>query len=66
MKCREVVAGQVGQVGWLGDDILVEFGQKFLGEKLTVRQCTVLMQQPVVLLPSKFAAKSSYIFNQPL
>jgi hypothetical protein len=41
----------------------VVFGQKFPGEKGSVRQCVVMMQQPVLLSP-KFEAKSSHIFMQ--
>jgi hypothetical protein len=39
------------------------FGQKFPGEKGSVRRCVVVMQQPIFLLP-KFGAKSSYVFTQ--
>jgi hypothetical protein len=41
----------------------VVFGKKFPGEKGIVKQCVVVMQQPVILL-SKFGAKSSHIFTQ--
>jgi hypothetical protein len=38
-------------------------GQKFPNEKGSVRQCVVVMPQPVVLL-QKFRARSSHIFTQ--
>jgi hypothetical protein len=40
-----------------GDDSLDVFGQKFPGEKERVRQCIVVLQQPVHLSP-KFGTKS--------
>jgi hypothetical protein len=43
-----------------GDESHVAFGQKFTGEKGSVRRC-VVMQLPVLLLP-KFGGKSSHIF----
>jgi hypothetical protein len=46
-----------------GDDSHIVFGQKFPGEKVNVKQCDIVMQQPVRLSP-KFGAKSSYIFTQ--
>jgi hypothetical protein len=52
-------------VGWVEDDRHVIFGQKFTGEKGIVRQCVVLIKQPVILLP-KFGEKSSHIFKQSL
>jgi hypothetical protein len=36
---------------------------KVSGGKRNVRQCVVVMQQPVLLLP-KFGAKSSHMFTQ--
>jgi hypothetical protein len=39
------------------------FGQKFPGEKGSVRWCVVMMQQPVLLSPN-FGAKSLHIFMQ--
>jgi hypothetical protein len=39
------------------------FGQKFPGEKGSVRMCVVIIQQPVPLLP-KFRTKTSHIFTQ--
>jgi hypothetical protein len=51
-------------VWWVGDKSHVIFGQKFLGEKGSVKWCVVVMQQPVILLPM-FDAKSSHIFTQP-
>jgi hypothetical protein len=49
------------QVG--GDYSQVVFGQKFPGEKGSVRQCIAMMLQPVILSP-KFGVKSSHIFTQ--
>jgi hypothetical protein len=46
----------------VGDDSHV-FGQKFPGEKGSLRQSVVMMQQPVLLSP-KFRAKSSHNFMQ--
>jgi hypothetical protein len=46
----------------VGDDSHVVFGQKFTGEKESVRRCVVVMQQ-LVLLSSKFGAKSLHIFT---
>jgi hypothetical protein len=46
-------------------DSHVVFGQTFPGGKGSVRQCIVMMQQPVLLSP-KFEAKSSHIFTQSL
>jgi hypothetical protein len=43
----------------VGDDSRVVFGQKFPGEKESVRWCIVVNKQPVLLLP-----KSSHIFTQ--
>jgi hypothetical protein len=40
-------------------------GQKFPGEKGSLIQCIVVMQQPILLLP-KFGVKSSHIFIQSL
>jgi hypothetical protein len=42
-----------------GDDCLVAFGKKFPGEKVNVRQCVVVMQQPVLSSP-----ESLCIFTQ--
>jgi hypothetical protein len=44
-------------------DSYVVFGKKFCGEKGSVRQCVVVMQQPV-LLSSKFEVKYSHILTQ--
>jgi hypothetical protein len=41
------------------------FIKKFLSEKRNVRQCDVVMQQPV-LLSSKFGLNSSHISTQSL
>jgi hypothetical protein len=46
-----------------GDDSHLAFCQKFPGEKVSVRRCVVVVQQPVPLLP-KFGAKSSHILTQ--
>jgi hypothetical protein len=43
-----------------GDNSLVIFGQEFPGKRGSVRQCIVMMQQPILL----FGAKSSHIFTQ--
>jgi hypothetical protein len=51
------------KVGWVVDDSHVVFGQKFSGEKGSVRQCVVVMQQPVFLSPM-FRVKSSHILMQ--
>jgi hypothetical protein len=51
--------GQVRGVGWVGDNSHVVFGQKFPGEKGSVRWCIVVVQQPLVLSP-KFRAKSAH------
>jgi hypothetical protein len=40
-----------------GDDSNVVFGQKFPGEKGSVRWCIDMMQQPVILSPN-FGSKS--------
>jgi hypothetical protein len=45
----------------VGDDSHDGFGQKFPGEKGNVRQCVVMIEQPVLLSP-KFRMKSSHIF----
>jgi hypothetical protein len=62
-KQGEVAGGQVRQVWWVGEDSHVAFGNKFPGENRSVRECVVMMQQPV-LLPPKFGAKFSHIFKQ--
>jgi hypothetical protein len=49
-------------VGWVGDDSHVLCGQKFSGEKGSVRWCVIMMQQPVPLL-TKFGGNSSHIFS---
>jgi hypothetical protein len=54
---------QVRKVGCVGVDSHVVSGQKFHGEKWSVRRYVVVMQQPVLLSP-KFGAKSSHIFTQ--
>jgi hypothetical protein len=41
--------------------VMLSFGKKFPGEQWHVRWHTVIMQQPVLLLP-KFKANSSHIF----
>jgi hypothetical protein len=46
----------------VGDYSHIDFGQKFLGGKESVRLCVVVVQQPVLLLP-KFGTKSSHIFT---
>jgi hypothetical protein len=56
---RKVARGQVRRVGWVRDDTHVIFGQKFPGEKGSVRRCVVVMQQLVLLSP-KFGAKSAH------
>jgi hypothetical protein len=45
----------------MGDESHVAFGQKFPGEKGSVKQCVVVMQQPVLLLPkfSEFFVKNA-------
>jgi hypothetical protein len=53
------------KVGWVGDDSHTVFGQKFPGEKGSVRLCVVMMKQPVLWTP-KFGAKSLNIFVQSL
>jgi hypothetical protein len=53
------------KVGWAGDNSHVVFGQQFSGEKVSLRWCVVMMQQPVFLL-AKFGTKSSHIFMQSL
>jgi hypothetical protein len=58
-------SGKQRKVGWVGDHSHVVFGQKFPGEKRSVRWCVVVMQQPVHLLP-KFGANSLHIFMQSL
>jgi hypothetical protein len=40
--------GKQREVEWDLDDSQVVFGQKFPGEKESVRQCIVMIQQPVV------------------
>jgi hypothetical protein len=57
--------GKDRKVEWVGDNSHVVFGQKFPGEKGTVRRCVIVMQQPVLLSP-KFGAKPSHIFVQLL
>jgi hypothetical protein len=51
-------SGKKGKVRWVGDNSHVVFGQKFAGEKGSVKWCVVVIQQPVILLP-KFRVKSS-------
>jgi hypothetical protein len=70
LSCVKLVAfqfylqsGKQRKVEWFGVNSHVVFGQNFPGEKGNVRQCIVLMQQTVLLLPN-FGAKSSYIFMQ--
>jgi hypothetical protein len=48
------------KVGWVGYDSHFVLGDKFPGEKGTVRWCIVMMQKPVLLLP-KFRAKPLHI-----
>jgi hypothetical protein len=45
----EVARGQVRGMDWVGDNSHVASGQKFPSEKESVRQCIVVMQQPVIL-----------------
>jgi hypothetical protein len=45
---RKVTGGQVRQVGYVGDDSHVAFGERLPGEKGSVRRCFVMMQQPVL------------------
>jgi hypothetical protein len=47
------------------DDSNIIFGQKFPGEKGSVRRCVVVMQQPVLLSPN-FKAKSLHMFTHHL
>jgi hypothetical protein len=49
------------KVGWVGDDSHVVFGQKFPGEKGSVRRCLVMMQQPVLCRQS--SGQSLHIFS---
>jgi hypothetical protein len=51
------------KVELMGDDSHFDFGKKFPGEKGSVRQCVVVMQQPV-LLSSESGAKSAHILTQ--
>jgi hypothetical protein len=44
--------GKQRKVGWMGDDSHVVFGQTAPGEKGSVRQCTVMLKQPVLLSPN--------------
>jgi hypothetical protein len=37
-------SGKQRKVGWVGDDIHVVFGQKFTGEKGSVRWCVTVIQ----------------------
>jgi hypothetical protein len=62
-KQREWSQGAVRRVGSVGDNSNVVCGKKFSGQKGSVRRCTVLMKQPVPLLP-KFGAKSSQAVMQ--
>jgi hypothetical protein len=57
---REIEKSRVG-----GDDSHVVFGQKFPGEKGSVRWYIVMLQQPV-LLSLKFGTNSSHILTQSL
>jgi hypothetical protein len=59
----ELQSGKQRKLRWVGNDRHVVFGKKFRGEKGSVRQCVVMMRQPV-LLSQKFGAKSSHIFTQ--
>jgi hypothetical protein len=43
--------------------VMLFFGKKIPSEKGNVRLCIVVMQQPVILLPT-FGSKSSQIFTQ--
>jgi hypothetical protein len=58
-----VQPGRYRKLGLVEDDSHIIFGQKFSGEKGSVRWCVVVMQQSVLLSP-KFGAKSSHIFPQ--
>jgi hypothetical protein len=55
--------GKQRKVGWVWDDSYAVFGKKFPGEKGSMRQCIVMMQQPFLLLP-QFGMKFSQIFTQ--
>jgi hypothetical protein len=57
-----LLTGKQRKVGWVGMTVMF-FGQKFPGEKESVRWCIVVMQQPFLLSP-KFRAKSLHIFTQ--
>jgi hypothetical protein len=61
-KQGKVTGGEARQLGWVGNDCHVVFGQKFPGGKGSVRRCVVMMQQPV-LLSLKLHAESSHIFT---
>jgi hypothetical protein len=52
------------KVEWVGDDSHVGFGEKFPGEKGSVRRCVIVMQDSTPL-SSKFEEKSSQVFMQP-
>jgi hypothetical protein len=51
------------KVGWMEDDSHVVFGQKFPGEKGSVRLCISMMQQSVVLSPEFWDRVFSHIFT---
>jgi hypothetical protein len=42
-------SGKQMEIGWVGDDSHVVFGQKFPGEKESVKWCIAVMKQPVLL-----------------
>jgi hypothetical protein len=44
-------SGKQRKVGWVGDNNHVVYGKKFPGGNSSVRQCVVVMQQPVPLSP---------------
>jgi hypothetical protein len=55
-------SGKHRKLGWVGDDSHVVFGNKFPGNKGSVRRCDIMMQQPV-LLSSKFGGWSLRTFS---
>jgi hypothetical protein len=61
-KQIKLTGSQFRQVGWVGDKSHVVFGQEFADKTGSVRQCVVLMYQPVLVSP-KLGAKSLHILN---
>jgi hypothetical protein len=49
----------------VGNDSDIAFGQKFPGEKGSLRQCVIMVQQPIPLLP-ELRVKSSQMFTESL